>query len=113
MKKNIILILISCTLLTLAQEREESKPLYPSYKGLVMSGYQGWFRAEGDGTESGWGHYGRDGKFDNTHNTIDFWPDVSEYDKTYETQFKYKDGTNARVFSSADQSTIDLHFKWM
>ncbi len=61
----------------------------------------------------GWGHYGRDGKFDADHNTIDFWPDVSEYEKTYETSFKNADGTKARVFSSVDESTTDLHFKWM
>ena len=39
--------------------------------------------------------------------------DVSEYPKTYETSFKHADGRKARVFSSADQSTVDLHFKWM
>jgi hypothetical protein len=41
------------------------------------------------------------------------WPDVSEYEKTYETSFKLEDGSNARVFSSADKSTTNLHFKWM
>ena len=78
-----------------------------------MAGYQGWFRAEGDGTESGWGHFGRNRKFDANHNTIDFWPDVSEYEKTYKTSFNYPDGTAAEVFSSVDKSTTDLHFKWM
>lgn len=96
-----------------AQNKHGKETKYPSYKGLVMAGYQGWFRAEGDGSESGWGHYGRNGKFDNEHNTIDFWPDVSEYEKTYETSFKYPDGEAARVFSSLDKSTTELHFKWM
>ncbi len=78
-----------------------------------MAGYQGWFRAEGDGSNSGWGHFGRQEKFDTEHNTIDFWPDVSEYEKTYKTEFKYPDGKNAEVFSSVDKSTTILHFKWM
>ncbi|MEM1305646.1 MAG: glycoside hydrolase family 71/99-like protein, partial [Planctomycetota bacterium] len=84
-----------------------------SYKGRVMCGYQGWFRAPGDGSGSGWGHYGSDGRFDPDHNTIDLWPDVSEYDKTYATGFKSPDGSIARVFSSHDASTVDLHFRWM
>ena len=86
---------------------------YANYDGLVMSGYQGWFRTPEDGSGKGWGHYGSGGKFDKDHNTIDFWPDVSEYKKTYETSFKFADGTKARVFSSVDKSTTDLHFKWM
>ncbi len=86
---------------------------YPSYEGLVMAGYQGWFRAPGDGSERGWGHFGRGREFDEHHCTIDIWPDVSEYEKTYMTSFKQPDGTSARVFSSLDASTTDLHFKWM
>lgn len=113
MKRVFLLLFIGCTLATYSQEKEQVEPMYPSYKGLVMAGYQGWFRADGDGTNQGWGHYGRDGKFDAEHNTIDFWPDVSEYEKTYETNFKNADGTKARVFSSVDESTTDLHFKWM
>jgi hypothetical protein len=36
-----------------------------------------------------------------------------EYEKTYETPFLFSDGSTARVFSSFDKSTVDLHFKWM
>ena len=96
-----------------AQNKHSKTSKFPSYKGLVMAGYQGWFRAPGDGSGKEWVHYGANGKFDKDHNTIDFWPDVSEYKKTYETSFKYPDGTPARVFSSLDKSTTDLHFKWM
>jgi hypothetical protein len=78
-----------------------------------MAGYQGWFRAEGDGSGEGWTHYGRGGKFDPDNTTIDFWPDVSEYEKTYKTGFKFPDGRAAEVFSSLDKSTTDLHFRWM
>jgi hypothetical protein len=113
MKKIILFALSFFFLTTYSQEKETKKPMYPSYKGLIMAGYQGWFRAEGDEMNSGWGHYGRGDKFNPENNTIDIWPDVSEYEKTYETEFLYEDGTPARVFSSVDESTTDLHFKWM
>ncbi len=96
-----------------AQSKHGTSTNYPSYKGLVMCGYQGWFRAPGDGSGSNWGHYGRSGKFDKDHNTIDFWPDVSDYEKVYKTSFTHEDGSPAFVFSSMDKSTVDLHFKWM
>lgn len=112
MKKILILCLIGITIAGQSQEKEKTV-LYPSYKGLIMAGYQGWFRADGDEADRGWGHYGRGDKFDAEHNTIDIWPDVSEYKKTYPTSFKHADGTTARVFSSLDESTTDLHFKWM
>ena len=44
---------------------------YPSYTGLVMAGYQGWFRAPGDEGDSGWGHFGRGREFDEAYCTID------------------------------------------
>jgi hypothetical protein len=91
-----------------AQARHSTQTLFPSYKGLIMAGYQGWFRAAGDG--SGANHYAYG---DENRSAIDAWPDVSEYQKTYETSFKLKDGTKARFFSSLDKSTVDLHFKWM
>ena len=96
-----------------AGPRHSFETSYPSYKSLVMAGYQGWFRAEGDGNGIGFGHYGSGRLFDDDHCTIDIWPDVSEYEKTYETPFVKADGTRARVFSSTDPSTTDLHFKWM
>ena len=75
---------------------------YHTYKGLVMAGYQGWFR-------------GQDSVLypDEAKIRIDMWPDISEYQKTYATGLKLADGSTARFFSSSDKSTIDLHFKWM
>jgi len=86
---------------------------YDSYKGLIMTGYQGWFNAPGDGADKDWTHYQKNGVFKPGHCTIDFWPDVTEYEKTYKTAFQYADGSPAYVFSSYDASTTDLHFKWM
>lgn len=88
---------------------------YPTYKGLVMCGYQGWFRTgiDGDGSKRGWVHYGKRKKFDTENVTVDLWPDMSEYEKAYKTPFLDKEGNQATVFSSLDKSTTDLHFKWM
>lgn len=44
-------------------------------KGLVMCGYQGWFRCEGDGAGVGWHHYDVNGKFEPGHSHIELWPD--------------------------------------
>lgn len=78
-----------------------------------MAGYQGWFNCEGDGADRGWTHYQKGKKFEDGSCTIDFWPEMSEYKKQYKTPFKFEDGSNAYVFSSYDESTVDLHFKWM
>lgn len=85
---------------------------YPTYEGRIMCGYQGWFRAEGDGSGRGWVHYGA-GQFDSNHCSVELWPEETEYQQTYPTRFKQKDGTAARVFSSWDRSTVELHFRWM
>ncbi|WP_106830106.1 glycoside hydrolase family 71/99-like protein [Parabacteroides pacaensis] len=92
---------------------KEKGKQYDSYKGLVMAGYQGWFNAPGDGANRGWYHYkGRQG-FRPGSCTIDLWPDVSEYPKTYRTEFTFADGSPAYLFSSYDESTVDTHFRWM
>ena len=101
-----------------AGTKHSYKTSYPSYEGLVMAGYQGWFRAEGDGMNVGFGHYGarergRGLLFDDVHCTIDLWPDMKEYKQAYPTDFTMADGKSATVFSSADLSTSMLHFKWM
>jgi len=92
---------------------DETGSLFTSYKGLVMAGYQGWFTAEGDGAGRGWHHYQKGGKFEPGYASIDFWPDVTEYEKTYATAFKYQNGESAKVYSPYDEESVDLHFKWM
>ncbi|GAA4318559.1 hypothetical protein GCM10023149_16700 [Mucilaginibacter gynuensis] len=91
-----------------AQLKHSKQTLYPEYKGLVMAGYQGWFRAEGDGSGAKRYAYGNENR-----TGIDMWPDVTEYEKTYDTPFKLANGQTAKFFSSYDKSTVDLHFKWM
>ena len=87
---------------------------YDSYEGLVMCGYQGWHDCEGDGADRDWGHYVPDhGYFGPEHCKIDVWPETSEYEKLYETGFKYADGTTAYIQSPYDYSTVDTHFRWM
>lgn len=102
-----LIILIACLLAinpgAFSQNKHSVTTMYPTYKGLIMAGYQGWFRTP------------QDGKMypDASKISIDMWPDVTEYEKTYETGLKLADGSTARFFSSDDKSTIDLHFKWM
>ncbi len=97
-----ILIIIAFSNSGIAKNKHSSVTKYPSFKGLVMAGYQGWFHAK-DGIM-----YSDENKV-----RIDMWPDISEYEKTYPTGLKLADGTVARFFSSDDKSTVDLHYKWM
>lgn len=116
----VIKFIFVCTMLFLASSCGVRKSMttispgqYNSYKSLVMAGYQGWFNAEGDGAGRGFYHYkGNDG-FKPGSASIDMWPDVAEYEKTYPTSFTMADGTAARVFSSEDSTTVDTHFRWM
>jgi len=84
-------------------------------KGKVMCGYQGWFAAEGDGSDRGWVHFGRHKQFRPGYSAIDFWPDMSEMDadEKYPTPFKHADGITASIFSSYNRKTVLRHFRWM
>ncbi|WP_316828792.1 glycoside hydrolase family 71/99-like protein [Pedobacter miscanthi] len=114
MKRNTIFLLIMCFACTAgAQLKHSATSAFKSYKGLVMAGYQGWFNAMGDGGGRGWNHYAGAKGFAPGSIKIDLWPDVSEYKKTYKTAFQHADGSAAYLFSSYDESTVQLHFKWM
>ena len=109
---------------------KEGEP-YDTYRGLVMCGYQGWFGTPEDGSEltkranTGWYHYRESEQFRPgvRRNSIDFWPDMREYEKKYvvgeeknnanSSPFIMPDGSHATLFSSYDESTVMLHFKWM
>lgn len=81
--------------------------------GLIMAGYQGWFNAPDDGANRGWYHYGKGGKFEPGFSKVEMWPEMTEYEKQYETVFRFEDGKQATTFSAHDESTVRLHFKWM
>lgn len=106
------IVLFACSVMT-AVCANAGRVRYPSAEGLVMTGYQGWFNAENDGAGLGWKHYEKDREFYPGRCTIDLWPDVSEYEVTYDSPFRMADGSVARLFSSADRSTVFLHFGWM
>lgn len=83
--------------------------------GKIMSGYQGWFNAPDDGAKRGWVHWGSSNKFEPGYCTVDWWPDMSEYDadEKFPTGFQYADGSTASVFSSYKEKTVLRHFLWM
>jgi hypothetical protein len=111
MKKTFCTLVVSAVMLCLAgtiaaqtgSNKHSKTTIYPTYKGLIMAGYQGWFSAPQDGVMYK----------DPEKVHIDMWPDVSEYEKTYPTGLQHADGSTACFFSSPDKSTTDLHFKWM
>lgn len=111
-----ILFIVLLTLLPArsnVKAQNQDSVLFQSLDGLVMAGYQGWFNAEDDGAGLGWKHYAKNGEFRPGRCSVEMWPDVSEYAKTYPTEFRFADGSTARVFSSRDRSTTFLHFRWM
>lgn len=105
--------LIPCLAFLLSGALPAAATFYDSYHGLVMAGYQGWFNTPEDGAGRNWHHYNGPDGFKPGSCSIDFWPDVREYQKTYATPFKLATGETARVFSSCDASTVDTHFRWM
>ena len=112
-QKHLLILLTLCYTTAQAQTKHSNTSDFPTYKGLVMAGYQGWFNAPEDGANRGWFHYASRGKFQPGDAKIDCWPDVTEYKKTYKTPFLHADSSVAYVFSSYDASSVNLHFKWM
>ncbi len=100
---------------------KEGEP-FDSYRGLVMTGYQGWFCAPGSGCSheshknTEWYHYRNNEIFEPgpLRSSIDLWPDMREYEVKYSTNsFIHPNGEKAQVYSNYDKSTVMLHFKWM
>jgi hypothetical protein len=88
---------------------------HPTLTGKVVTGYQGWFRAEGDGSGLGWVHYGRGKGFSPQAYSFDIWPDLTEFtpEERYPSPFKFSDGKTAELFSSVHPLTVRRHFRWM
>lgn len=113
-KKFLFTLFIGLGVWANAQTKYSTTSQFKSYKGLLMCGYQGWFNAPGDSAGRGWNHYaGKGGMLADGNVKVDLWPDTKEYPVTYNSPFLLPDGTPARLFSSYDASTVDLHFKWM
>ena len=81
---------------------------YDSYKGLAMAGYQGWFYSPAEGQKYADGYAFADGTYH-----VDMLPEMLEYIDTYPIPGRMADGSEPRVFSAHDYSTVDVHFRWM
>ncbi len=101
-----VILMAAFCFLAVTYATAQTVKTYNSYRGLVMAGYQGWFSTPDDGGNRGWYHYQGKQGFKPGSTNVDLWPDVSEYEKTYESPFTYDDGTKARLFSSRDASSM-------
>lgn len=87
--------------------------------GKIMAGYQGWFdtSCSDRGRWTKWSSSGADNHNPNrTNYQFEMWPDLSEFtasDNLCDTDFQYRDGTRASLFSSLNAATVDRHFRWM
>jgi|GEM_PF-676461 len=83
--------------------------------GKIMCGYQGWFNCPNDGSNRGWIHWGSSNKFEPGYCTVEWWPDMSQYDadEKFASGFKNADNSTAYVFSSFKEKTVLRHFSWM
>ncbi|MHC4878113.1 MAG: hypothetical protein ACYTGL_16790 [Planctomycetota bacterium] len=84
----------------LAKPNTEARGNKPTgLKGRLVTGYQGWFRAEGDGSRLGFQHYRKGRTFEPGNCTIDLWPDLSEFDddERFPTTFRHQDGSTANT----------------
>ena len=106
-------LLVSVHIFSIAAAAEPADP--STLIGKVICGYQGWFRAEGDGSNRGWTHYGSRNFGPDAFCHVEMWPDMSEMDddEKYPTAFKHADGSTAYVFSSRNRKTVTRHFQWM
>jgi len=111
------LVVVLCTvlhpILVKAQSKHSRSSMFPSYKGLIMAGYQGWHNTPEDGAGRGWGHYLQRGEFGPGNIKIDMWPETAEHPKLYKTPFKQADSSAAVLPSDNDASTTDVRFRWM
>lgn len=85
--------------------------------GKIIVGYQGWFTAIGDGSPINlfW-HWSNTWEQppSPTNTAIYSWPDVRDYTTTFKTDYpNLNNGSEARVFSSFTDQTVDVQFKWM
>lgn len=86
-------------------------------KGKVLCGYQGWFRAPGDGVADRWVHWsGNANRVAADTLTVEMWPDMRDYPEPERVPvegMKHTDGSRACLFSSVRPAVVDVHFEWM
>lgn len=89
----------------------------PNFLKQVTLGYQGWFSAKGDGVSNTWKHWSPYKTTPSPKNIrFEMYPDVSEYADAdlFPTHFaKLGNGSPAKLFSSAREGVVKLHFQWM
>lgn len=89
--------------------------------GKITVGYQGWFATPFDGSpRKTWVHWTISGGPSGTNPPspgnchFEIYPDMREYTQRYQTGMaSLGNGQPANLFSSWDQSTVNLHFSWM
>lgn len=83
--------------------------------GKVLFGYQGWFRAPGDGANVGWSHWSRGTPPSAENMTVDLYPDLSEFDPKDLAPIPGETigAKPAYLFSSFNKNIVMKHFEWM
>lgn len=89
-------------------------PSERSLQGMVLVGYQGWFRCPEDGSFGAWSHWSKGEPSAGTM-SVDLYPDTSELSSRSLCQLPGEsiDGRPAYLFSSYPKETVDKHFEWM
>ncbi|MEM1249894.1 MAG: xylosidase/arabinosidase [Acidobacteriota bacterium] len=91
-------------------------PQGSQFKDLVFAGYQGWFATPGDRSLRRWSHWNDDRRPRTGQVSFELYPDVREYagaDLYLSGLNDLRGGGRSRVFSSARQGVLDVHFRWM
>lgn len=111
MLSGIISIIIVCQVLAQGPQILDGDVL-----GKLAVYYHGGFFAQDDGSPTNvWNDWTKSNDSPSKNMvTFELYPDVREYNKLYQTQLSnLGNGQPAKLFSSWDVSTLDLHFRWM
>lgn len=115
-----LILLNSCSFANLPKIIAEPKAATcqnPDFIKQVTLGYQGWFAAKGDGASNAWKHWSPYNTVPSVDNvTFELYPDISEYHPSdlFATRLgKLGNGKPAKLFSSAREGVVKLHFQWM
>jgi len=105
------------TVESLVGSKHEKTCQNPDFVKQVTLGYQGWFAAKGDGVSNTWKHWSPYKTIPSVKNvTFELYPDISEYHPSdlFATKLgKLGNGKPAKLFSSAREGVVKLHFQWM